>query len=266
MSSQNAFLPEYVHVEYPRELPHGADAPTLSVIIPAYNEAERISPYLDAIHTYFAARTEAYEVLVANDGSSDHTAATVRARMKEDGRLGLVHYDRNRGKGHAVRMGMLAARGRLRLFADADGSTPITELERLRLKLDTAGFDVAVGSRQLSSQEVQRQIKPHRYFMGQCFRLLRRLSLNVSVLDSQCGFKLFKAAAAEKLFPASKIDGFAFDVELLFLAQRAELKVTEVAVNWNDSNSTRVNLLTDPFKMLRDMLRVRSLHRDTRFE
>jgi len=259
-------LPDYIQVEYPRDLPKEAVAPELSIVIPAYNEAERIGPYLEAICAYFAQRNEAYEVLVANDGSRDSTAVFVRARMKKDGRLGLVHYEQNHGKGHAVRMGMLAARGRLRLFADADGSTPIAELERLRRKLDAEGFDVAVGSRQLSSPEVQRKIKPHRYFIGQCFRLLRRLSLNVSVLDSQCGFKLFKAEAAMKLFPVSKIDGFAFDVELLFLAQRAKLKVAEVAVNWYDSASTRVNLLTDPFKMLRDMLRVRGLHRGTRFE
>lgn len=257
-------LPDYVRVEYPSACPKGGAAPVISVVIPAYNEAERIPPYLDAIQAYFAKTMEAYEVLVVNDGSRDRTADFIRDRMARDAGLGLVHYDANRGKGHAVRMGMLAARGKLRLFADADGSTPIEELARLRVKLEQEGFDVAVGSRQLSSPEVKRKIKPHRFLIGQVFRMLRRLFLNVRVLDSQCGFKLLTAAAAEKIFGASKIDGFAFDVELLYLAGRAGCKVAEVAVNWYDSTSTRVNLLTDPAKMFRDMLRIRGLHKNTR--
>lgn len=257
-------LPDYVRVEYPRACPANAPKPALSVIIPAYNEATRITPYLDAIQQYFAKTGERCEVLVANDGSRDRTAGLIRDRMTGDANLGLVHYDKNRGKGHAVRMGMLAARADLRLFTDADGSTPIEELQRLRVKLEREGYDVAVGSRQLSSPEVHRKIKPHRFVIGQGFRLLRQVFLNVRVLDSQCGFKLLTGHAAERIFAASKIDGFAFDVEVLFLAGRANMKVAEVAVNWYDSTSTRVNLLVDPFKMLRDMLRVRGLHRETK--
>lgn len=257
-------LPAYVKTEYPLAHPANGPAPAVSVIVPAYNEETRIKPYLDAIQAYFSKTGEACEVLVVNDGSRDGTAAMIRARMPNDPNLGLIHYDANRGKGHAVRAGMLAARANLRLFTDADGSTPIEELERLRVKLEREGCDVAVGSRQLSSPEVQRKIKPHRFVIGQGFRILRQVFLNVRVLDSQCGFKLLTGRAAERIFSVSKIDGFAFDVELLFLASRGGMKIAEVAVDWYDSNSTRVNLLIDPIRMFRDMLRVRGLHRETK--
>lgn len=256
-------LPDYVTVVPPRA---AADPPVVSVVIPAYNESKRIGPYLDAIAAYIAEKKAAMEVLVANDGSRDDTAAFVRAKMDIHPHLGLVDYAQNRGKGHAVRMGMLAARGNLRLFADADGSTPIAELERLRAKIEREGFDIAVGSRQYRSPEVQRDIKFHRYVIGQGFRILRRIFLKIDVLDSQCGFKLFSQRAAEAIFPRTKIDGFAFDVELLHLAGRAGFKTAEVAVNWHDTADSRVNLLTDPFKMFFDMLRVRGLHRKTSFD
>jgi dolichyl-phosphate beta-glucosyltransferase len=254
-------LPSHIELVYPQALPAGSAAPAVSVVIPAYNEAERIEPYLDAIQRYFTDRGERYEVLVVDDGSRDDTAGLVRGRMARDHHLGLVCYGRNRGKGHAVRMGMLAARGELRLFADADGSTPIAELERLRSAI-AAGASVAIGSRALSSTEVQRVVKPHRWLLGQCFRGLRMLFLQVGVIDSQCGFKLFTARAATELFGAARIDGFAFDVEILFLAVRAGLRIREVPVNWFDAPSTRVNLWIHPMQMLRDTVRIQRLHRD----
>jgi dolichyl-phosphate beta-glucosyltransferase len=255
-------LPSNIELAYPHALPAGSPAPAVSVIIPAYDEAERISAYLDAIQRYFTARGERYEVLVVDDGSRDDTAGLVRGRMARDPNLGLVHYPRNRGKGFAVRVGMLAARGALRIFADADGSTPIEELARLRGPIESGAVSVAIGSRALSSADVQRVVKPHRWLLGQCFRGLRMLFLQVGVIDSQCGFKLFTAEAAIELFSAAKIDGFAFDVEILYLAVRAGLRIREVPVNWFDSPSTRVNLWIDPLQMLRDTMRIQRLHRD----
>lgn len=256
-------LPPYIELDYPQGLPAGAPAPAVSVIIPAYDEAGRIEPYLDAIQRYFAGREEACEVLVVNDGSRDGTAGLVRARMAHDPGVGLVHYARNRGKGHAVRVGMRAARGKLRLFADADGSTPIEEIERLRAQIEFHGIDVSIGSRALAAPGIQRLVKPHRRVIGECFRLLRKLFLQVGVMDSQCGFKLFTARAAERLFAVAQLDGFAFDVEILYLAARAGMAIREVPVNWYDSPSTRVNLWTDPLQMLRDTARIQRLHRHT---
>lgn len=252
-------LPDYVKVEAPRNA--GDGKPAVSIVIPAYNEEGRIGPYLEKIQAYFADRGEIHEVLVSNDGSKDGTADLIRKRMATDSALGLVTYDQNRGKGHAVRMGMRAARGAARLFADADGSTPIEELAKLRAEIADRGFAVVVGSRAIPAPDVERKIKPHRFVIGQVFRLFRQVLLKVSVVDSQCGFKLFSEEAAEKIFSAARVDGFAFDVELLFLAGRESLKIAEVGVNWHDDESSRVNLLTDPFKMLLDMLRIRKLHR-----
>ncbi|WP_428263751.1 dolichyl-phosphate beta-glucosyltransferase [Haliangium sp.] len=262
MTTPAASAPSPVEIAYPDAVPSGAGAVALSVVIPAYDEADRIEPYLDSIQRYFDRGDEQVEVLVVDDGSRDRTAALVRARMSHDPRLGLVQYPNNRGKGHAVRVGMRAARGRLRLFADADGSTPIAEVERLRAAI-AAGADVAIGSRALPAADIRRVIKPHRRVIGETFRVLRRLFLRVDIVDSQCGFKLFTSEAAAWLYSVAKVDGFAFDVELLYLASRAGMTIREVPVNWYDSSVTRVNLLLDPAKMMRDVLRIRRLHRDT---
>jgi len=254
-------LPAYVRFEAPRA--GRAEEPALSVVIPAYNEAERIGPYLEAIAAFLQAAGEPHEILVVDDGSRDGTADLIRRERQRLEALGLLTYEPNRGKGHAVRTGFLAARGKLRLFADADGSTPIAELLRLRSALEQQGCDLAIGSRALPAPGIERRIKPHRYLIGQVFRVLREGLLHVSVVDSQCGFKLLTAEAARIICPAARVDGFAFDVEWLYLAARAGLRVAEVPVNWHDSQSSRVNLLTDPWRMTRDMLRIRRLHRDT---
>ncbi len=257
----SAHLPAYVRCHWPRAVGDNGPVPVVSVIIPAFDEAARIGRYLDAIDAYFTGRGEHYEIIVADDGSRDDTARLIHQRMEQSRHIGLLHYADNRGKGHAVRMGMRAARGHLRLFADADGSTPIAEIERLRRAIERDGADIAIGSRARSSAEVRRVIKPHRRAIGECFRLLRMLCLRVGVIDSQCGFKLFRAEAAERIFSLAHLDGFAFDVELLYLAVCLGMRIQEVPVNWYDSASTRVNLLVDPFKMLADTIRIRRLHR-----
>jgi dolichyl-phosphate beta-glucosyltransferase len=250
-----------VVLEAPRQ---GAGArPVVSVIIPAHNEARRIPSYLDDIRQYFTTRAEPYEVLVVDDGSRDDTADVIRARMGGWPSLGLVHCAQNRGKGHAIRVGMLAARGRLRLMADADGSTPIGQIERLRARIAAPGPAVAVGSRRLRAQDVRRSLKPLRRAIGRLFGWVQQALADVGVNDTQCGFKLFDAAAAEALFRAARVDGFAFDVEILYLARKARIPVVEVAVAWHDSGTSRVNFLTDPARMVRDVWRIRRMHRDT---
>ena len=237
--------------------------PVVSVIIPAHNEARRIPSYLDDIRLYFTARAEPYEVLVVDDGSRDDTADVIRRLMGGWPSLGLAHYTENRGKGHAIRVGMLTARGRLRLMADADGSTPIGQIERLRARISAPGPAVAVGSRRLHAPDVRRSLKPLRRAVGRLFGWVQRTLADVDINDTQCGFKLFDAAAAEALFRAARVDGFAFDVEILYLARRARIPVVEVAVDWHDSGASRVNFLTDPARMVRDVWRIRGMHRDT---
>jgi dolichyl-phosphate beta-glucosyltransferase len=229
-------------------------------VIPAYNEAERILPHLRECIAFLRKRGEPFELVVVNDGSRDATAQVIHEEARKTDELGLVTYDVNRGKGHAVRVGMLAARGAWRLFTDADGSTPIAELDRVLKAAKDGGCDVAVGSRALPAPGIQRQVKAHRWFIGQVFKTVRQVLLKVNVHDSQCGFKLFSAAATEKLYPVSRVDGFAFDVELLYLASLAGYRVVEVPVNWHDVAGTRVSFWRDPLKMIADMWRVRKLH------
>lgn len=230
--------------------------PRWSVIIPAYNEAARLPTYLKEVQAYFEGRDESYEVIVVDDGSQDGTAD--RVREVAAGRPGVtVHaVDRNRGKGHAVRAGMARAVGELRLMADADGATPIAEVARLEAAV-AAGADFAVGSRVLGDPAVVRHVRTHRQLSGLVFHfLLRRLGV-APVLDTQCGFKLFRAAVADALFPHVTTDGFGFDVELLMLAGRRGFRVTEVAVNWTDQPGSKVRVLREGPRMLYEVLAAR---------
>lgn len=251
-------LPSYIQLETSQRAQD--TVPVVSVVIPAYNEAGRILLHLRECTAYLRTRGQPFELLVVNDGSHDTTAQVIRDEARRVEELGLVTYGQNRGKGHAVRIGMLTARGAWRLFTDADGSTPIAEIERLLKAAQDGDCDVAVGSRALRAPGTLRQIKAHRWFIGQVFKTVRQLLLKVDVQDSQCGFKLFSAAAAERLYPVSRVDGFAFDVELLYLASLAGYRTVEVPVNWHDVAESRVCFWRDPLTMVADMWRVRKMH------
>ena len=231
-------------------------SPRWSVVIPAYNEAARLPTYLKEVLAYFEGRDESYEVIVVDDGSRDGTAD--RVREVAAGRDGVtVHaLDRNRGKGHAVRAGMARAAGALRLMADADGATPIVEVARLEAAV-RAGADLAVGSRVLHDPSVIRRVRVHRKLSGHVFNfLVRRLGV-ASVVDTQCGFKLFRGPVAAALFPEVTTDGFGFDVELLLLAERRGYRVVEVPVNWADQPGSKVAVLREGPRMIYEVLAAR---------
>lgn len=231
-------------------------APCWSVIIPAYNEALRLPAYLGDVIAYFDGRDEPYEVLVVDDGSHDDTAARVLEAQAAHASVTLHRLGANHGKGFAVRAGMRAARGELRLMTDADGATPIGEVKRLEAAIH-AGADVAIGSRALADPSVSRQVRLHRKLSGDVFNfLVRRLGLP-EVSDTQCGFKLFRSAAAEALFGELRTEGFGFDVELLLLARRRGYRVTEVAINWADQPGSKVGVLRDGPRMLAQILAAR---------
>ena len=213
-----------------------------SVVIPAFNEARRLPAYLDDVVAFFEGRGERYEVIVVDDGSTDGTPGLVEARARQTPALRLLRLPRNAGKGTAVRAGMLAARGAFRLFADADGATPIAELKRLEPAL-AAGADVAIGSRVLADPAVSVTAQPHRVAAGRVFNwLVARLGLR-GVADSQCGFKAFGARAAGDLFGRLRTTGFGFDVELLLRAQAAGYRIAEVPVNWADQAGSKVRVV-----------------------
>lgn len=231
-------------------------APRWSVVIPAFNEARRLPRYLGEIVAYFDGRNEPYEVLVADDGSTDGTAESVASIAPAHPAVRVLRHDRNEGKGAAVRRGMLAARGEYRLFTDADGATPIAELKRLEAAL-MAGAQIAIGSRALRDPSVLVVARPHRVLAGRIFSwIVHHLGVS-GVIDSQCGFKAFTAAAATDLFAKLRTSGFGFDVELLLLARAAGYRVSEVAVNWTDQPGSKVWVLGNGPGMLWQIMATR---------
>ena len=230
----------------------------LSIVIPAYNEAQRILPYLQQIAAYLAQRDKPYEILVVDDGSRDETASVVERFQAQHQAIRLIRLPTNRGKGHAVRTGMQQARGSLRLMADADGATPIRELERLEAAIHN-GADLAIGSRPLAYRDAryQVQVRWHRSVSGNLFNwFVQRLGIP-GIRDTQCGFKLFRAAVAQDLFSVSRIDGYGFDLELLYVAQRRGYKIAEVPINWADQPGSKVLVLRDGLRMFCELLAVR---------
>lgn len=213
----------------------------LSLIIPAYNEAQRLGPTLRRFRQFLAARPGRFEIIVVDDGSMDETGALVAALAHEWPELRLIGSPANRGKGHAVRVGMQAATGRIRLFSDADGSTPIEELDKL-LRALAQGADIAIGSRYLPSSLVTRPQPRFRLVWSRLVNRVVQHTLLPGVADPHCGFKAFTAAAAAQIFPACTIDGWSFDLEVLATAQAQGLSIREVPVRWADDARSKARL------------------------
>lgn len=240
-----------------------SDLDTVSLVVPAYNEQELLPGHLLRMLDYCATRPWRAEILVVDDGSTDATAELVSELAERHPEIRLLSSPENHGKGHAVRQGILAARGGVRGFTDADGSTPVDELDRL-LTAIREGASVAIGSR--ARRDGARPVRAHlhRKLLGRAFNLVLRLLLGLvdrdgrPIADTQCGFKWFTAAAAEDIFRRSVEDGFAFDVEVLWLANRLELPIAEVPVEWADRGTTTVDLRRDPWRMLRAAARLRT--------
>jgi dolichyl-phosphate beta-glucosyltransferase len=232
------------------------DSVDLSIVIPAYNEAERLPRSLDRILTYLLGRGRDFEVVVVDDGSRDGTAQAARAILARLGTRGRVLCNPgNVGKGASVRLGMLAARGSRVLFTDADLSAPIEELTKLEAALD-AGAKVAIGSRAVDRRLLEKPQPFPRDLLGRVFNLVVRLIAVRGIGDTQCGFKLFAAEVVTPIFARTRIDRFGFDVEVLALAQRLGMGVAEVAVRWHNSPGSRVTLVGGARAFL-DPLRVR---------
>lgn len=232
----------------------------LSVIIPAYNEEARLGGTLREVFDYLGTQPYSWEVLVVDDGSRDRTVAIaeeIAASPEARGRLRVVRNPQNLGKGGTIKHGMREARGAQRLFTDADNSTPIEEVAKLRAAL-AEGFDVAIGSRALASSNVEVHQPWYREMMGRTFNLMVRALVLPGFKDTQCGFKIFTAAAAEAVFPRQRLQGFSFDVEVLYLARRAGFRIKEVGVRWIDSPASRVHPLRDATKMFIDIVRIRT--------
>ena len=231
--------------------------PELSLVIPAYNEEALIVATLDALHMYMQNRPETYEIVVVDDGSQDQTVNLVQAWQARTGTdLQVLCNDRNMGKGYAIRHGILESRGQSIIFIDADLPYELSAIERF-MKALHAGADLAVGSRVLPGSQVK-GVPAYRFLSGQIFSVLVQALLFTGLPDTQCGFKAFKAAAAREIFRRVSIEGFGFDVEMLFVARKLRYKIQPVAVRMIDHRQrSRVRLVRDSLIMFANLFMVR---------
>jgi dolichyl-phosphate beta-glucosyltransferase len=228
----------------------------LSVVVPVYNETKRIDRCLPELLAFLHAQDYSYELVVVDDGSTDGTPQVAERLLAGEARARVLVQPRNRGKGHAVKVGMLAAEGEYVLFTDADLSTPLTELDKFWRWLEE-GYDVVIGSRKMPGANIVKHQPWWRETLGKVFTWLTNHIATRDISDVTCGFKCFTRDAARTLFGLSVIDDWSFDAEVLFLAQRFRYRIKEVPVTWHDESGTKVRLWKDAVNSLRRLVRIR---------
>jgi dolichyl-phosphate beta-glucosyltransferase len=222
-----------------------------SLVIPAYQEAKRLPRYLKSVREYLTTNYgNYYEVIVVDDGSDDGLVELLQPFQADWSQLRVIRHVSNRGKGAAVRSGMLKSTGKVLLFADADGATPINEEQSLRRSIES-GADISIGSRYLKSDRTKRKRGPVRKLGSMLLRSVVRYMVKVPVTDTQCGFKMFRREVGLKLFSLCNEDGYLFDVFILRLAERLGYRVQEVGVNWEEVGGSHVRLVRDFYTMWR---------------
>lgn len=229
--------------------------PFLSIIIPAHNEEKRLPPTLKAVDAYLERQNYASEIIVVENGSQDLTAVVTEAFAADHPRARLIR-ETGRGKGLAVRRGMLEARGEYRFICDADLSMPIEEVSKF-LPPENSAYDVAIGSREAPGARRFNE-PPYRHVQGRVFSTLVKVFAVPGFEDTQCGFKMFKGQIADDIFGMQVFDGMSFDVEALFVARKRGYKIIEVPIDWYYQSESRVHPILDPLRMLRDILVIRT--------
>ena len=228
----------------------------ISVIIPAYNEQARIRNTIEKIVKYLKKNNYDYELLIVDDASSDNTSNIVKKLAIRDRNIKLLKNKINKGKGYSVKKGILNSKKPLILFLDADFSTPIEELRKFAIYLDR--YSIIIGSRRLKGSNIVIKQPFYREFAGRVFNLFVRLLIVDGMNDTQCGFKLFKKDIATKIFSKQRLNGFGFDVEILFLAKKFGYKVKDIPVTWKDSaKHSKVNAIKHSIAMFFDLLKIR---------
>ncbi|MBI2446800.1 MAG: glycosyltransferase family 2 protein [Parcubacteria group bacterium] len=229
----------------------------LSVIIPAYNEENRVKETLAAIYNYLLRQNYTWEVIVVSDGSKDRTVEVVSEFISNKPGISLITNTKNHGKGYVVRQGMLQAEGQFRLFTDADNSTTIEQIEKFWPYLTDEGYDIAIGSIEVSGAQINERAQWYRRFLGKYSKYLIRIVAGLwNIHDTQRGFKLFTAKSANNIFSRTKIDRFGFDIEVLALAKKIGYKIKEVPVVWDNPSGSTVNLKSY-FEVLKDLFKIR---------
>jgi dolichyl-phosphate beta-glucosyltransferase len=228
----------------------------LSIVVPCYNEEQRLPRTIEQIERYLEGKHIEYELIVVDDGSVDGTRTIMDAAAERNPSVRLEALPHNRGKGRALATGVGVARGDEILLTDADLSTPIEELEKLQAAIDR-GAGVAIGSRAVRGSRVEVSQPIYRVLMGKAFNLIVQAVLLPGIWDTQCGFKLFRADVAHRVFAGLVTDGFGYDPEVLFRARRQGVKIAEVPVVWRNSAPTKVSPIRSSFDMLRHVIRIR---------
>jgi glycosyltransferase involved in cell wall biosynthesis len=229
----------------------------LSIVVPAFNEERRLPKTFQSIRAYLKSRSLRAEVLVVDDGSTDATAKVVELSRAEFPELRLLSNGRNRGKGFSVRHGMLEARGEIAMFTDADLSAPMEEADKLLAALRGGTYDVAIGSRAVDRSLIEVRQSVFRERAGIFFNQIVRRITGLPFQDTQCGFKGFRREKARVIFERQRTEGFGFDPEILFLAQRQGLRVAEVPVRWAHDPATKVRIFADSLRMFLDLVAIR---------
>lgn len=233
---------------------------SISVIVPAYNEKKWLGTTLPAIWDYLREHYSDFELIIVDDGSTDSTAAIAQEFVKVDSDARLISDSPNRGKGYAVRTGIMEARKDLVLFCDADFATPIEEVENLEAQID-AGFDIAIASRAVSGSQLMIHQPWYRESGGRVLNRIIQLMAVPGIHDTQCGFKLFKRTVAREIFSRCRENGWAFDVEVLHIAIRMGYRIAEVPVHWTHKEGSKVRVLRDAFRMMMALMRIARRYR-----
>ena len=225
----------------------------ISIVIPAYNESLRLPEYLKSLHDYFSEeRLDDYEVIIVDDGSNDDLEKKLEVIQANWKQIVYLKHATNKGKGAAVRTGILAAKGKYVLFTDADGATPIQYEKNFRELIDN-GNEIIIGSRKLSMNGKQCQRSLIRRFLSWLFFTFVSFLINLDIDDTQCGFKMFQNHIGQKLFCSSNNPGYLFDIEILFLARQLNYKIVEYPVDWVEKPGSKIRIVFDPFFMLVDL-------------
>jgi len=237
----------------------------LAVVIPAYNEDQRILPTLERVRDYLTAQDYTWSVTLVSDGSKDRTVAIAQEFAAQNAGFHVIDYQPNRGKGYAVRRGMLEVDGDRILFSDADLAAPIEEVEKLLEHME-AGADVAIGSRPLKESNLEIRQPLYREYLGRAFNFAVQTLAIRGIKDTQCGFKLFTQKAARDIFSRCKLDGFSFDFEALMVARDLGYRIDEVPIRWRHQEGSKVVLMRDGPRMLRDLVKLRLKGKRARLE
>jgi len=232
----------------------------VSIVIPAFNEARRLPAFLDQVAAFCATSTRTYEIIVVDDGSRDNTLQVAESYKDRLPGLRVIPVHPNRGKGRAVKTGLLESAGEVCLFMDADGSVHPEEIEKNLHVLQEDGFDLFIGSRILKSTDQVLSIRWYRKGIGIVFAFLTQKFLLREIRDTQCGFKMFRREVIRPLLAKTRLDGFGFDMEILYLASRMGYKIKEGPVSWKHVTGSKVNLFSDSIRMFINLWQIKKWH------